>query len=458
MMADVHGLAVSLRYSGLKFEEHLFEAREGLVSVKRTAAGLDTVGLKVDALVEALGISNSETLPPDDLRVISFKSEGDLTYRECLREAETYFKERGVDTTGMEPSDLLDADSYLRLRRRFEVGFTLEAHLDRYDVGFLFLAGLVGSLVDWLLVKVPTKGGFLGSPGKDPSPMTTFLRKKLAMETVNPMSRKFKATYDAMPKEISGMNPRMHRMHSLGHDPLVGLAVGVFDILRGGATIIDGSGAGHILSDEATPNYNPVEAIFTHLGHLLSDAFTPMGIPAPGWTLLNKFSGGPTLSIGNKERTVAELAQIMYRQGYDLRHFFTMATATAAVEIVLAAYFIFRNKADEAFHDSQKKQISEAGGKTYLASERYTAMSVLAHLIVASSNGIRIAAQGPIALNYPEWIRFLAALRTWIVRRLRNPSEVLLAGIDCNSKLIMQGWNALDNESDPMPKAEEYLQ
>lgn len=456
-MADVHGLTVSLKYSGLKFEEHLSHAREGLVSAAQTAARLDATEATLDSAIADLGIQVPGAESPSPFRFVESRGVEDTTYRGCLNEAESYLRNRGCDIAALEPSDLLDEAAYRRLRRRFEVGFTLKAHLDKYDVGFLFLAGLVGSLVDWLFVKVPTKGGFLGAPSRDPSPMTTFLREKLAMASDNPLAKRFQAAYDAMPSEVPGMNPQMHRLHALGHDPLVGMAVGVFDILRGGTTIIDGKGSFHVIKGVTQPIYNPVNALFRHLGHLLSDAFTPMGLPAPGWSLLNLFSGGPKVQIGNKDRTISELAQIMYRQGYDLRHFFTMATATAAVEIALAGYFIFRTKADDSFRESQERQISEAGGRSYLASERYTAMSLLAHLIVASSNGIRIAAQGPIALNYPEWLRFLAALGTWISRRMRNPSDILLAGIDHNSKLIMRGWGALDDDSDPMPRADQYL-
>jgi hypothetical protein len=246
----------------------------------------------------------------------------------------------------------------------------------------------------------------------------------------------------------------MHRLHALGHDPLIGLAVGVFDIIRHGVTILDATGKLHFLKNLGDGVYNPFEALFLHLGHLLSDAFTPMGIPAPGWGLLNIFSNGPTVPVGEgKERTIGELAQVMYRQGYDLRHFLTMATATAAVEIILAAYIIFRTHADEGFRESQEKQIIEAGGQTYLSSERYTAMSLLAHLAVASSNGVRIACQGPLALNYPQWLRFIQALIKWVKRRVRNPSNVLMPGLDHNARLLFEGWSAIATEEAPLPQA-----
>ena len=40
------------------------------------------------------------------------------------------------------------------------------------------------------------------------------------------------------------------------------------------------------------PVSNPFVAIMIVVAHLLSDAFTPMGIPAPGWTLVNSAQFG----------------------------------------------------------------------------------------------------------------------------------------------------------------------
>lgn len=456
-MTDTHGLTLSLTYSGIRFQEHITSARECIISANTTSEGIEAAEAAITELIANLGIQvpQGETFPKTNR--ISLQREEDATYRSCLIEAASLLQARGYDIDSLEPSSLLDEESYKRLRRRFEVGFTLEAHLDKYDIGFLFLAGLIGSLVDWLFVRVPKEGGFLGAESRSSSPMTAFLREQFAMRSENRLSDNFKVPYDAMPSGIRGMNPSMHRLHSVGHDPLVGMAVGIFDILRGGATIIDARGAIRLLNKLDPPVNKPFDAVYLHLGHLLSDAFTPMGLPAPGWSLLNLFSGGPAIHVGQRDRTVSELAQIMYRQGYDLRHFLTMSTATAAVEFALAAYFIFRSRADGVFRESQERQMHEAQGKTYLSTERYTAMSLLAHLIVVSSNGIRIATQGPVALNYPQWLRFLQALRKWVVRRTRNPSEILLAGINQNAKLIMQGWGSLDVESDPMPRAEEYL-
>jgi|GEM_PF-2167017 len=458
MKEQLQGLAFNLTYTGLRFDEISAEVMQDIAMAQRTRSGIENLESQIDALMKRNGIhaaiqTSTHEAPRLDFQP-TFNDLQGISYSQCLHEATQELRHRGVNLEKISPESILDQAAYGALRRRFEVSFRLEAELDPYDVGFLFLAGLAGSLVDWLVVKVPKGTGFLGGPKQDASPLTSFLRNKFAMEHANSMASRFKAAYDAMPNTVPGMNPTMHRFHSLGHDPLVGMAVGVFDILRGGATLLDAKGQLHFVASKMGAEYNPVAALFCHLGHLLSDSFTPMGLPVPGWTLLNAFSKGSEVY---RERTVGELAQIMYRQGYDLRHFFTMSTATAAVELMLAGYFIFRTHADAEFGESQRRQIVEAGGKTYLSSERYTAMSLLAHLIVASSNGIRVSVQGPIALNYPEWMRFGHALTKWVNRRMVNPSDVLLRGLRDNSRMLLEGWAALGERDYPIPKAVDFL-
>jgi hypothetical protein len=458
MKEQLQDLAICLHFGGLRFEEMAVEVRQDLAVARRTMIGIDHLEGQIDGLMERTRVKAS--LPPSVMEATSENPQDpiseirEISYNQCLHEAALELRRRGMDLENISPESILDRASYEALRNRFEVSFSLEAQLDKYDLGFLFLAGLAGALVDWLVVKVPKGTGFLGGPKRDASPLTSFLRNRFAMEHDNSISDRFKVAYDAMPSWVPGMNPSMHRFHSLGHDPLVGMAVGVFDILRGGATLLDANGKLHFFSSSLGPEFNPVAALFYHLGHLLSDAFTPMGLPVPGWTLLNAFSKGQEVY---RERTVGNLAQIMYRQGYDLRHFFTMATAPAAVELILAAYFIFRSQADEQFRDSQIRQIVNAGGKTYLSSERYTAMSLLAHLIVASSNGIRVSAQGPLALNYPQWLRFVQALALWLKRRMMNPSDILLRGLQSNSRMLLEGWMSLEDSDFPVPKASDFL-
>ena len=294
MKEQLQGLAVNLTYTGLRFDEICTEVIEDISIAQRTQSGIDNLEFQIDALMERTGVHSTLQTSAHEAPHLDFQRPFNdlqgISYSQCLHEATQELRHRGMDLERISPESILDQAAYIVLRRRFEVSFRLEAKLDPYDVGFLFLAGLAGSLVDWLVVKVPKGTGFLGGPKQNASPLTSFLRDKFAMEHANPMADRFKAAYDAMPNWIPGMNPTMHRFHSLGHDPLIGMAVGVFDILRGGATLLDARGQLHFVASKMGAEYNPVAALFRHLGHLLSDAFTPMGLPVPGWTLLSAFS------------------------------------------------------------------------------------------------------------------------------------------------------------------------
>ena len=57
-----------------------------------------------------------------------------------------------------------------------------------------------------------------------------------------------KVPYDVVrPKD--GRTPNVHRLASLGHDPLLGLVFGVCDIISGSCTFIDKSGAWRVVDN-----------------------------------------------------------------------------------------------------------------------------------------------------------------------------------------------------------------
>ena len=90
-----------------------------------------------------------------------------------------------------------------------------------------------------------------------------------------------KVPYDlVIPKE--GLTPNVHRLASLGHDPLLGLVFGVGDILSGTCTFIDKSGGWRVIDNprfEGTRN--PLEAFVKVIVHGFSDVFTAQGLPPP---------------------------------------------------------------------------------------------------------------------------------------------------------------------------------
>jgi hypothetical protein len=246
------------------------------------------------------------------------------------------------------------------------------------------------------------------------------------------------------------MAPWSHRLHSLGHDPLVGLVVGTIDIMRGGLTAISREGTVVILDGTGVGQYDPFIAFAWQIMHLFSDAFTKMGLPAPGWSLLQLFQVG---SFGEKERTVADLARFMYLKGYDSRHFLTMSTSVAAAEVVLRGYFWIRRWLDEAYADDVAHEAAAAGAEKTGEHPRFQTMALAAHATAAAANAGKVAiySGNPLAINYAQWLRFLQATFAWMRTRLRSPSDVIRDHALANLRALEQGWEAIDASEPSFP-------
>jgi hypothetical protein len=158
-----------------------------------------------------------------------------------------------------------------------------------------------------------------------------------------------------------------------------------------------------------------IEAILRHMGHLISDVATPMGLPAPLMTLFQVLNVG---SFGEKDRTVGQLARWMYLNGYDLRHFVASGITPLVIEIVLRAYVMLR-------HYSEQGEVKLAVAQ----SPKYRSMLLASHGVAAAANAGKVALyQGnPLAINQAEWIALLRYLfphmKYWMFDRQRLKLE-----------------------------------
>ena len=143
-----------------------------------------------------------------------------------------------------------------------------------------------------------------------------------------------KVPYDlVIPKD--GLTPNVHRLASLGHNPVLGLVFGVKDILAGSCTFIDKSGAWRVIDH---PNHegtrDPVEALVKVVVHGFSDVFTAQGLPPPFMAPFQLVSAksGITLKEGGDPVAVRDVVRYMYANGYDLRHFMATKISPAIAE------------------------------------------------------------------------------------------------------------------------------
>ena len=368
------------------------------------------------------------------------------SWESYLQSAEQYISDRGVEVTGDPLAQLMPPDLAAAIRTRFSTEF-LPAPWDRWDVGAISLAVLVGALTDYLLVATPG-GSFMGQPQRA-SPVTAWLKEQSKALAPKPgagdITRNVfqnwvanlttaaegwaKVPYDVVNSKV-GLTPNVHRLASLGHDPLLGLVFGVGDILSGTCTFIDKSGAWSVVSAPGHDgSSNVLEAILKVVVHGPSDVFTAQGLPAPflaPFQLIGMKSGF-NLKEGGDPVPVKDVARYMYSNGYDLRHFMTMSISPAIAEVILWAYHGLRAQVDR----------SKAGKEGIAEKLRRGQMIALTHGALASANILKTALYGwnPMALNLAQF----AAL----ARRLLSLMKLAAERDRMLRERLDDGWKAL---------------
>lgn len=294
------------------------------------------------------------------------------------------------------------------------------------------LAGGMATLIDFLVVKIP-KTSTIKVNGKmvekSGSPLTEFFRTVgvdkdgKAKKWVSQLETWFKVPYDkSIDSEIKGMCPRTHRLHSLAHDPSpLGFLWGIKDLVQGTFSYVDRNGVLGVqkIADNAC-FLEALAAPVKWFGHLISDVFTSAGVPIPGWTYLQAFQFG---SIGDKKRTIAELARYMYVQGYDVRHLATMSVSQAAIEVIVRIYHFLVNEGPEKKKSYELTSESEYGQiKNDIKLHR---MIYLATSVAVVGNVGKIAANGgnPLAINLVVWEEFAKNAVVDFYVRHRNSKE-----------------------------------
>lgn len=336
------------------------------------------------------------------------ETHADAAAVEGLRmEAHARLASRGVAGADADADDLLalldDRIASERRRRRATLRpFRIE--LDPIDVLAAVAIGTAASIVDAFVVRIP-KDLRWGDSTQRGSWLTQTLRD-LSVPADNWLARLAEVPFDrvcGLGEDVPGIGPRTHRVHTLGHDPLVGLLYGTLDILRGTLTGVDKFGDIGIVDVGSPVTRNPLVAIGLEILHLLSDLPTRMGLPLPGWSIL--MTSKATIA----GQPLNEVARSMYLRGYDSWHLLTMATVPAAIELGLRAYWGVRHACDEEWSTAVQVAGDRAAAAGVAEHPRFVALAFAAHATAAAGNIGKLVAYGgnPLAINYAQWIRFL---------------------------------------------------
>lgn len=281
--------------------------------------------------------------------------------------------------------------------------------LDKYDIAISAAAGLLAAAVDIIMIGIPQKtpeglkGGVLANYVRE------YFDKKYPEAEMEKLanSKVSKVPYDAQDNRntvvnVEGLSTYYHRLLSLGHDPLLGLVIGVADIMTGRMTTIDKTGkiVSQVISEYADRTEKDIFlAIAKQITHFKSDITTSMGLPAPLMGLFNLLQFG---SIGDEDQTIAEIVQGMYYEGYDFVHFCTLSIPVIIAEVVTRlGYAIKRIKEGHQI----KKSIPLS--TNHEKHPKLGTMLFIGHSAATAVNAGKVYfTKNPMAINYPQWLAF----------------------------------------------------
>lgn len=388
-----------------QFNNVLNHQSKELSSIKRP--DMSSVEARIsesEALLKELGIS-TEILPkvvnPEAQKVMIVP-----TWEELCIQAE---QEVG-STTDLES---LFTDEELRMNqvalRALNTDYNNIHKLDKIDITICAAAGILGAVVDILLIGIPQKtlDGLKGGP------LSNYVRdwfnQRFPEEEMEKLanSKVSKVSFDAQDNRhtteyVTGLSAYYHRLLSLGHDPILGLIFGVYDILTGKMTTIDKTGkiVSQVMENYADRKESDIfAAIAKQIIHFKSDITTSMGLPVPLTALFNLLQFG---SIGEEEQTIAEIVQGMYYEGYDFIHFCSMSIPTMIIEVIIRlGYGIKRIKEGNAIKDSIPFSLNRE------KHPKLSTMLFIGHSAATAVNAGKVYfTKNPMAINYPQWIAF----------------------------------------------------
>lgn len=337
-------------------------------------------------------------------------------FRDLVSRAERYMQEAGLDPNRDPLIQVLGSSEAAGIEGRYKSDFG-DVAWDESDYLVVILAGFVATLLDVCLVRIPTDGAFLGKMQQG-SPLTKWLKensKTVHRDYLGHLEKAAKVPYDlSIGDAVDGLRPKVHRLMSPGHDPVLGFVFGVKDIMDGTGTYVDKNGDLVRVGTPMNPERLTVAFLKVFL-HLLSDVGTSAGVQPPFFTLLQLVKAKSPFVLGpSGERVLwTDVARYMYAHGYDLRHFATMGVVPASVEMIVRAWWLCRSY--------------ESKDDPGLAKAKLTSMLLLAHTIAASGNLLKTGAifgMNPLALNWAQMLRLFPVTMAWVRESLKRDRAI----------------------------------
>ena len=314
-------------------------------------------------------------------------------------------------------------------------------NLSTEELIFASVAGLISVVIDVVFVGTPEIVKLYKQGERFDGSVLTGLLRKIGVDgngNLAPifewLSEKCKVPYDiSAAKGI--MSPNDHRLKSLAHDPFFGLFFAVADILLGTTTCIGSDGNLTVLiSKKPADTPKKLMAVFFYIGHILSDLCTARGIPIPGAFLTQFFTAEGT------DSSLAQIANRMYRDGYDIRHMASMAVPVAIKDLLITAYLSISSPVAV----NPAASIAELEYAEIQEKLKREKMLFISNSVATVGNVVKLVAPpncgNPAAINASQWFAMIQSSFNMLhaAARDRTPETIIETRNAINST-----WKAL---------------
>lgn len=361
---------------------------------------------------------------------------------ELLAEINALAEQMGVIHEQLEPSTPMFSHLDCQLEDYYSQYKTVVKRfpeLSSIEWVYASLAGIISVAIDVIFVGTPEVVKiYKGGENFDGSRLTAILREigtdpsSKSYAVFHWLSDKCKVPYDlSAVKDV--MYPNNHRIRSLGHDPFLGLFFAVADILLGTTTCIDNSGHIQILvGKHAAPMQEKHLAVFYYIGHIFSDICTARGIPVPGFFLTQFFAGDGTYN------SIAKKAELMYLDGYDMRHLASTSVPVIVKNLLIDAYLMLSKEEIDTVGIAEK-EIAEQ--QAVLKKEK---MIFISDCIATGGNLAKIllppSCGNPASINLTQWGQFIHSSIAVVMATTR---DIKVEQIVAQRKAIDDSWEHL---------------
>ena len=385
---------------------------------------------ELQAKLEAMGArpSKKRSLFRTIKKTANDISTQELSYESLFEEAYASLSTRGLDPDGVDYSNLVSDEELEQIVRELNKPLPREEKWSKADFIVVFVAAIVGSVVDFILSNRNNKA--------------TGQHSKFS-EWLNDTFHEGKhATNAPIDYQGKGFGGGYHRELSKGHD-IARFAEGIKMFKNGtfeGVRYINGVAepVKMVANQLGTPyaQLSTIEAIIAYAQHMFADLFSKVSLPFPGYSFLTESSN-------------REFAADMYHNGFNCKNIIIQSASTIAIEVIIRIYFSI--KSVKKYHD----QIEVAEDYSNLeafkkfikpeSQEKLHEMLLVAHAIVTAMNvGKVVITKNLASINITEIISVIRYGISVVSALNKRHSEY--ARLVYHADEINNGWEKLDLE------------